>query len=268
MKSAHQLKQIARDALKGKWSVAITTSFIATVLGAGIWEGGSSFSSNNEDNIYTDFFNKFTQTDLWKNGYNIFVGCAIAIIIWAFVQLVIGGAIRLGYCHFNLKLIDKKDVTTSDLFSKMNRKADGFCLGFLTVLYTALWSLLFVVPGIIKSFSYALAPYIMAEHPGMTANEAITESRRYMKGNKGRLFELYLSFIGWYILCALPLLIAMLVISLSTITVANILTFWWVIPCFIATVLGELFLTPYVEATSAAFYRDITTTLDNSNNYY
>jgi uncharacterized membrane protein len=70
MKSARQLKQIARDALKGKWSVAITTSFIATILGAGIWEGGSSFSSNNEDNIYTDFFNKFTQSDQpGKIGY-------------------------------------------------------------------------------------------------------------------------------------------------------------------------------------------------------
>ena len=73
-------------------------------------------------------------------------------------------------------------------------------------LYVALWSLLLVIPGIVKSYSYAMAPYIMAEHPALTANEAITESRRIMDGNKWRLFCLDFSFIGWELLCVLPML--------------------------------------------------------------
>ena len=76
---------------------------------------------------------------------------------------------------------------------------------FLQGLYIALWSLLLVIPGIVKTYSYAMTPYIMSEHPSLTANEAITESRRIMNGNKWRLFCLDFSFIGWELLCALPL---------------------------------------------------------------
>ena len=76
---------------------------------------------------------------------------------------------------------------------------------FLQGLYIALWSLLLVIPGIVKTYSYAMTPYIMSEHPSLTANEAITESRRIMNGNKWRLFCLDFSFIGWELLCSLPL---------------------------------------------------------------
>ena len=64
---------------------------------------------------------------------------------------------------------------------------------------------LLVIPGIVKTYSYAMTPYIMSEHPSLTANEAITESRRIMDGNKWRLFCLDFSFIGWELLCSLPL---------------------------------------------------------------
>jgi hypothetical protein len=66
-----------------------------------------------------------------------------------------------------------------------------------------LWSLLLIVPGIVAAFRYALAPYLMAEHPELTATEAIEQSKQIMLGHKGRLFCLQLSFIGWY--CSWPL---------------------------------------------------------------
>lgn len=71
---------------------------------------------------------------------------------------------------------------------------------FLMGLYTALWSLLFIIPGIVKSYAYSMAPYILAENPDMTANEAITRSKEITMGHKGDLFVMDLSFIGWGLL--------------------------------------------------------------------
>ena len=98
---------------------------------------------------------------------------------------------------------------------------------FLMSVFVFLWSLLFVIPGIIKAFSYAMTPYILEEHPELTANEAIDHSRAMMKGHKFDLFWLYLSFIGWGILCIFTLGI------------------------------GLLWLVPYMQTSVAAFYEDV-----------
>ena len=85
-----------------------------------------------------------------------------------------------------------------------------------------------MIPGIVKQFSYAMTPFIMAENPDMTANEAITASRELMDGHKGELFILDLTFIGWDLLALLTL---------------NF---------------GHIFLNPYRNAAHAAFYKDLT----------
>ncbi len=93
--------------------------------------------------------------------------------------------------------------------------------------YIYLWALLLIIPGIIKSFSYALTPYILKDNPNLSYNAAIEESMRLMDGNKARLFWLMLSFIGWLILC--------------------------IFTCG----LGMLALIPYYYTTVAAFYEDV-----------
>ena len=98
---------------------------------------------------------------------------------------------------------------------------------FLTYVFVFLWSLLLVIPGIIKMFSYAMTPFILEEYPELSANEAIDRSRAMMKGHKFDLFWLLLSFIGWGILCVITLGI------------------------------GFLWLTPYMETSMAAFYEDL-----------
>ena len=97
----------------------------------------------------------------------------------------------------------------------------------LMTIFTFLWSLLFIIPGIVKMFSYAMTPYILEEHPELSANEAIDRSRAMMKGHKFDLFWLLLSFIGWGILC--------------------LFTFG----------IGTLWLGPYVQGAHAAFYEDV-----------
>ena len=86
-------------------------------------------------------------------------------------------------------------------------------LSILTAIYTILWALLLLIPGIIKSYSYAMAPYILKDNPEMGAEEAIVESMKMMKGYKLKLFLLDLSFIGWIILMILTLGIGILLLA-------------------------------------------------------
>lgn len=96
---------------------------------------------------------------------------------------------------------------------------------FFRDLYTVLWSLLFVIPGIVKSYEYRMIPYLLAENPQMTKEQAFAESKRMMSGQKWRTFVLDLSFIGWDILSGLTL-----------------------------GILGIFYVKPYMDATQAALY--------------
>ena len=97
----------------------------------------------------------------------------------------------------------------------------------LAAIFIFLWSLLLVIPGIVKCFSYSMTPFILEENPELSANEAIDRSRAMMKGHKFDLFWLILSFIGWMILC------------------------------FFTLGLGWLWLAPYMQTSVAAFYEDV-----------
>lgn len=72
---------------------------------------------------------------------------------------------------------------------------------FISAVFSALWSLLFIVPGIIKAISYSMAPFILIENPDIQPMDAINESKRLMEGHKADYFVLVLSFIPWYLLC-------------------------------------------------------------------
>ena len=261
MKYAEDFRTIARDALRGKWPTAVLTGFIASLMGACIataGDGGSSNSSSSNRGSTTAIIQDFRATEFWENfGTIIMIGIGL-LVVWLIVTIVISGAGKLGYATFNLKLVDHKNASLSDLFSQFHRLWDGFCMNFLMGLYTILWSLLFIIPGFIKEFSYAMTPYIMAEHPELTTNEAITRSREIMDGNKWRLFCLGFSFIGWDLLCYAPILIVGYFMALNF-----YLDPWkllWLIPASIPLGIGYLFLRPYREAAYAAFYRDVSGT--------
>ena len=188
MKLAADYRALARDALRGRWKTAVLAGLLASALGANIVNATENITSNanraNQNSNITPggSLELFSQA----NGGRLLAVLVVCIVVWTLFTLVVGGAVRLGYARFNLNLADGKAAAVSDLFSQKGRLWDGFCLKFLQGLYVALWSLLLVIPGIVKSYSYAMAPYIMAEHPALTANEAITESRRIMDGNKWR----------------------------------------------------------------------------------
>ncbi len=157
---------------------------------------------------------------------------AVGIII----SLILSSAMALGltYIHFRIASDPSYRPSVKDLFDGFNNFWPYLKVTLLASLFTMLWSLLFIVPGIIKAFSYSQALYIIAENPNMPAMEAIRQSERMMAGKKWDYFVLNLSFIGWAFL-AIPTL--------------GLLTIW---------------LEPYMQMTMINFYSD----LKSSQNWY
>ena len=257
-----QYKRTALDALRGNWKTAMLTGFVASLFGATtIYSGGASSSANSsaatEENGIGHMIAGYLDSPAGETALSIGLFLIVALVILGLVSLFIGGAMRLGYAKYNLNLIDRKSAVFGDLFSQMNRKWDGFVMNFLTGLFIFLWSLLLVIPGVVKTFSYAMTPFILSENPEMRPKDAITASRELMDGHKFELFLLYLSFIGWNILASIPGLISMgftvfLVMEeqIGTALVGLVIS-------IVLVLLGAIPLTPYMEAANAAFYREI-----------
>lgn len=125
----------------------------------------------------------------------------------------------------NLILGTRPEV--KDIFKGFKNYVPCISVGFFVSLFTFLWSLLFVIPGIVKSYSYAMSMYILADNPEKSRKECMSESMQMMDGHKMDLFVLDLSFIGWYLLGAITFGIALI----------------WIIP--------------YVNATQVNFYNSI-----------
>ena len=221
------LRKRARANLAENWGVSIGIAVVAALLGGLI--AGVSFLPDLETAIpleYVPALQKFS--DWWNDGLHIGnVTLNFRSGIFGFAAFLIGGVLQMGYAEFLLKQHDGKEISFNDLFSKFDYFGTGFAQRFLRSLYTFLWSLLFIIPGIIKSYAYAMTPFILAEHPSMTASQAIQLSEDLMEGHKSELFVLDLTFIGWNILAAMTL---------------N---------------LGNIALNPYKNAAYAAFYRQI-----------
>ena len=214
MMRAKELRAQAREALRGKWGVAVAVGLVATLLNGGI---GVSNSGSAGAEGYLDFVNH----DFWIIAMTI----AVASVL---LSLVIGGAVQMGWAHFNTKLIKRQEVRFSDLFSQFHRLWTCICMNVVMGFFIVLWSLLFIIPGIIAAYRYAMVPYLMAEFPDLRVMDAMRESKRLMQGNKWRLFCLEISFFGWMLLGAVTFGIA------------------------------GLWITPYMQAATAAFYMDVT----------
>ena len=229
--SSSQLRATARQALSGKWGLAVITGLIAVLLN-GASSSGAEFDLNYQNGstratVQLGMFDfELSPTVIAFLTYTF-----LATLVLALLFYVLGSVVRLGYARFNLTLIDGETPSIGDLFAYFPWFKTAFFARFLANLYILLWSLLLVIPGIIAAYSYAMTSYVLAENPDLTAREAIARSTELMRGNRFRLFCLQLSFIGWSILAALTMGI------------------------------GNLWLDPYVEAATAAFYRDISGTM-------
>ena len=99
-----------------------------------------------------------------------------------------------------LKLANGVKPDISELFNHFDAIWPVFKLYVLTMVFTILWTMLLVIPGIIKAYAYSQAYYVLAENPGIGAREALRRSEAMMKGHKMEMFMLNMSFMGWAIL--------------------------------------------------------------------
>ena len=199
MDSITNYKNRALSALENKWG-----NFVAITFVYGFIIGITQILSGDKD----------SPAILHLIGLVLFI---LALpLTWGFQTLFLG-AVRGG------------EATAKDLFEGYNKELFSRVLTttLLYYVYVFLWSLLLLIPGCIKSYSYAMTPYILKDNPEMKNNAAIEESMRIMNGHKLELFLLDLSFIGWAIL--------------------SILT------CCI----GFLWLVPYMNMARVNFYEDL-----------
>ena len=239
MRLAADFRSMARDVLQGKWKIAVLVGIVATLLGGVENMGPEVKFKLEESNVNASL--EFAGNTILSTGGSLnsdlgallvgsYLYIMIAVLVMGAVYFVLGSVINVGYAKFNLNLVDKVEGTFENLFAYFSNWKTTVVARLLRSIYVVLWSLLFIIPGIMASLSYAMTEYILAENPEMSASEAITLSKQMMDGNKWRLFCLDLSFIGWDILCGFSLGI------------------------------GYLWLTPYKQAARAAFYREVSGT--------
>ncbi len=239
MRYAKDFRRIARESLDGKWKISILVGLVAVLLGA--VDGMGPEIKLNMGTAGTSVSLDFLGKTMLSTGGDMNSGLEgllrigqtyilIIGIIALIISLIIGSSVKVGYAKYNLNLNDNKEAQFENLFDYFRNWKTNITASLLKSLYTLLWTLLLIIPGIIASYSYAMTEYILADHPELYANEAIKKSKEMMDGNKWRLFCLEFSFIGWSFLASL--------------------TFG----------IGHLWLVPYKEAARAAFYRDISHT--------
>ncbi|MEK4871871.1 DUF975 family protein [Niallia sp. FSL W8-1348] len=206
------LTEGARQSLKGEWGKVVGLTFLYLVLSAGI---------NLSIEIYASggFIN-------WLNQEYT---PPLASILTAIISVILI-PLSIAIVWFYLDLVREKNAEISQVFTiytdvKVMLKVIGASI--MVGIFTFLWSLLLIIPGIIKGLAYSQTFMLLKDHPEYSIFEAITESRRRMHGYKWKYFLLNLSFIGWGILC---------LISLG---------------------IGFLWLTPYVYASNATFYQNL-----------
>jgi len=188
MKKASEYRRLAKESLKGNWGGAIFVCVIVMLL----------------------------------------TGAVNAIpVVGQVVAIVISGSLIVGEIMYFVELNRKHNPEVSILFKDFGKNLVGNLVTYLLMtIYTALWTLLLIVPGIIKTYSYSMSMFIRYKQPNIGGNEAISLSREIMNGRKMKLFKLHLSFIGWILL--------------------GIITFG----------IALLFVYPYMQAANVAFYED------------
>ncbi|ADL50697.1 DUF975 family protein [Clostridium cellulovorans] len=206
MWSRKELKNRAKDILrKTYWRALVVSIVIAITGGNDAWSGGGNGRSNYKD-FKNHTYSNFHYSD-FIDWHFILVFASIFLIVSV---LILAFRIFVGY---SLEVGGKRFFTQASQYGD-----DRICLGFgfngenykgivktmlVTNIFIFLWTLLLIIPGIIKAYAYRMVPYILSDNPNIGTEEAIALSNKMTMGHKWDMFVLDLSFIGWYILGSL-----------------------------------------------------------------
>ena len=220
MWTREQLKTNAKNRL----SYFFWPAFLACLL-SGLITGGMSGVTTGIQTRFQLQYQVSSLEQLPPEAYGLLFGETTAVgLLSIALSIFVGNVVAVGLCRFFMESREHP-ASFSALFSAFRTNYGNVVKAqLLTNLSVFLWSLLFVIPGIVKSYQYCMVPYLLAENPHMEPARAKELSRWMTDGEKMDIFVLELSFIGWSLLCA------------------------------VTCGLGFLFLAPYIQATFAELY--------------
>ena len=243
MWSRKELKEKSKIRFRANyWRSVLVALIVSIIVGAGgmvssptfNWHFNDSQQAENllEDNSPEDIAHALDHGFSLQDSLSIAVFVSIMLVVFLVIlaiAIVINvfllNPLEVGCKRFFVKNLEEDANVKEICYSFDNGYKNTFKTMFFRDLYTFLWSLLFIIPGIIKSYEYRMIPYLLSENPEMPTEQAFVISKQMMSGNKWRAFVLDLSFIGWEIL--------------------NAFTFG---------ILGIFFVDPYYHQTAAALY--------------
>jgi uncharacterized membrane protein len=201
-----ELRAYARQQLQGVWGAMAFTFFIYTLIWipCNIFTYLNSLLKAEEDGLLLNPIAINILNSLDRYMPDIVPSIPPIANVLTIAMLAASGPFALGFAGFFLKRIRGEVIGIENIFDGFTRFFPSLLLMFFTCVFSALWGLLLVIPGIVKAFGYSMAFYIMYDNPEIKPLEALKKSQIMMKGYKLKLFLLALSFIGWMILASLP----------------------------------------------------------------
>lgn len=220
-----ELKQSAKDVLRNNYWMAFAVTLVYSILTGAVSGLSSSVNSSSGTSLGSASSTSGLDPALVTTLVIVMlIAVAISVLISLGLSFFVFGPLNVGKNRYFMESrVDKSSFGQLFYGFKQNYMNNAVAM-FLTNLYIGLWSLLLIVPGIIKSLEWSQVPYILAENPGMSGARARAISSQMTDGQKWEIFVLQLSFLGWELLGALL--------------------------CGV----GTLFVAPYQEATYAELY--------------
>lgn len=178
------IRGIARGALKGNWVIVSAGVFLFNIL----------------ISVIPEAFNQFVSLGV-VSQYNEFTRQTVTVsYVASFYTLFFTGVFSVGLASFFISFLRSRDINVGYLFNGFEYYLKCLGLFIMISIFTFLWLLLLIVPGIIAGYRYSQAFFILADDPSKGIMQCIEESKYMMNGNKAKLFCLQISFIGWVLL--------------------------------------------------------------------
>lgn len=200
-----ELKDKAKASLKQNyWKCVIVGLILGILLNSGSYSAGRSAKQEAKE-AGISFANVSPEALAAVIG-GVFAIMGVMLIINILLTIFVWNPLEVGCERFFVKSHEEETTDIKEvLFSFKNGYGHIGGILFIRDIFIALWSLLLIVPGIVKSYEYMMIPYLLAEDPSMSREEAFAKSKAMMAGNKWNAFVLDLSFIGWLILGCITL---------------------------------------------------------------
>lgn len=197
MWTIREMKERGKAAFKANYCPCVLVALLM-----GLFTSAATATSRSESSTELEY--------AIQNGDNAAIaallGAAVLVAVIALlIRIFLVNPIKLGGVHFFTVNTEAGPVPFGTIKAGFHNYGHNFRVLLLRDVYLILWTLLLFVPGLIKAYSYYMVPYILAEHPELSASEIITRSRKMMNGHKWQAFKLDLSFLGWILLGVLTL---------------------------------------------------------------